>query len=128
MKKPIALLLIIALVFLVIVAVMIATGQASTTKPLPNTLGVAQFYTNPYTYLLALPLAGQVFEEKYTNIRFAPYAAADLFDVSILFCDDVTEQFKGKQGILVVTYRTQASRLYRGISCHELLSVFEVKG
>jgi hypothetical protein len=126
MKKTFVYLVILALTFLTIAAVMIATGHASTTKARPNTLGVAQFYNNPYTYLLGLPMDGQVLEEKYTNIRFAPYAAADFYDVSILFCGDVTEAFKGKQGVVVIAYRAQASRAYKGIPCHALISVFEV--
>jgi hypothetical protein len=127
MKKVVASLVVLALTFMLIAAVLIATGHASTTRPRPNTLGVAQFYDNPYAYLLALPVDGQVLEGKYTNIRFAPYAAPDLFVQSILFCGDVTPMFDGKTGVLAVTYRAQASRLYQGVACHEILSVFQVK-
>ena len=126
MRKLVVAFVILALTFLAIAAVLIATGHASTTKPRPNTLGVEQFYTNPFTYLVALPMDGQVMEGKYTNIRFAPYATADFYDVSVLFCGDITEKFNGKKGILAVTYRTQASRMYKGVPCHEFVSAFEV--
>ena len=126
MKKVVASLIALALTFLTIAAILIATGHASTTQPRPNTLGVAQFYDNPYTYLLALPVDGQVLEGKYTNIRFQPYGAAAFYDVSILFCGDVTGKFNGKQGPVVLTYRIQVSHAYRGVACHELLSVFEI--
>ncbi len=126
MKKVVASLIAFALTFLILAAVLIATGHTSPTKARPNTLGVSEVYTNPYTYLVALPMDGQVLEGKYTNIRFAPYAAADFYDVSILFCGNIVERFDGKKGILAVTYRTQASRTYKGIACHDFVSAFEV--
>lgn len=126
MKKLVASLVALALMFLVLAAVLIATGHATTTNNRPNTLGASQIYTNPYTYLLALPIDGQILEGKYTNIRFQPYATANLYDESVLFCGDVADMFNGKHGPVVVTYRTQASRLYKGSACHALLSVFEV--
>jgi hypothetical protein len=101
--------------------------HCSTTHPRPNILGVNETYQNPNTYLLALPVEGQIIDERFTNIRFAPYNAAALFDESILFCGDVTDEFKGKNGTLVITYLTQASGMYRGIGCHKLVSVFELK-
>lgn len=98
----------------------------TTPAPRPNSLGVHETYQNPNTYILALPLDGQILDGRFTNIRFAPYAAAALFDQTILFCGDVTEQFEGKTGPVTVTYRTQASGMYRGVGCHELISVFMV--
>ena len=127
MKKVVAALMALALTFLVIVAVLIATGHASTTQPRPNTLGASNQMYNPFSYLVALPIDGQILEGKYTNIRFAPYAAPDLFDQSILFCGDVTGMFDGKKGVVAITYRTQASRAYRGVGCHELLSIFQIE-
>jgi hypothetical protein len=105
---------------------MIALGHAETTKARPNSLGVPQYIINPYTYLLGLPVDGQILEGKYTNIRFWPYGTPSLFDQSVLFCGDVASQFT-KTGPVVVTYRTQASQMYKGIACHDLKSVFEVK-
>src|SRR5208337_3902732 len=103
MKRVVAALMALALTFLVIVAVLIATGHASTTKQRPNTLGAPTQFYNPYAYLIALPIDGQILEGKYTNIRFAPYAAPDLFDQSILFCGDVTPMFDGKKGVVAIT-------------------------
>lgn len=114
------------LFLLLVFAVMVALGHCSTTSDRPNSLGVPQIVLNPYTYILALPIDGQILEGKYTNIRFWPYGTPSLFDQSVLFCGDVTESFKGKAGPVVVTYRTQASRVYQGVACHDLLSVFEV--
>ena len=127
MRKVVASLMALALTFLVIVAVLIATGHASTTQPRPNTIGATNQMYNPFSYLIALPIDGQILEGKYTNIRFAPYAAPNLYDETLLFCGDVTGMFDGKQGVVAITYRTQASRAYLGIGCHELLSIFQIE-
>ena len=127
MRKVVAALMTLALTFLVIVAVLIATGHASTTQPRPNAIGAPNQMYNPFSYLIALPIDGQILEGKYTNIRFAPYAAPNLYDETLLFCGDVTGMFDGKQGVVAITYRTQASRAYRGVGCHELLSIFQIE-
>jgi hypothetical protein len=126
MKRLQYAILLAAITGLIVAFVLVATGHSSVDNR-PNSLGVSQIYTNPYTYLLALPVDGQVLEGKATSIRFKPYAAADLFDISVLFCGDVTEQFDGKTGPLIVTYRIQAGRMYKGVGCHDLVSVFQVK-
>jgi len=110
----------------IFLAMLAAIAHGSTRDNRPNTLGAPQVVNNSWSYLLALPIDGQILEGKYTNIRFSPYAAPDMFDQSILFCGDVTYEFNGKTGVVVVVYRTQASRMYKGAACHELLSVFEV--
>jgi hypothetical protein len=127
MKKLVTGFLIAALSFLVLAAVLIATGHASTTQNHSNSLGVSEIYTNPNRYLLALPVEGQILEG-YTNIRFKPYATYALYDETVLFCGDVTSFFEGKQGVLVITYRARSSRMYKGIGCHEMISVFALKG
>jgi hypothetical protein len=127
-KKTIAAFLILALSFLILVAVMIATGHASTTSGnRRNSLGVTETLQNPNTYLLALPLDGQVLEGKYTNIRFQPYGTPALYDESILFCGNVTDYFQDKTGVVVVVYETQAHTMYRGVPCKTLVATFEIK-
>lgn len=126
MKKVVASLMALALTFMILAAVLIATGHATPTSKRPNTLGAPEVVSNAWSYLLALPIDGQVLDDKYTNIRFAPYASPDLYDESVLFCGNVARAFDGKAGVVVVVYRTQASRLYKGTACHALLSVFEV--
>lgn len=126
MQKVLGWFIILALSFLAFVAVMIATAHATPTTNRPNSLGADQLYINPYSYRLALPIDGQVLEGKYTNIRFWPYGTPDLYDETLLFCGDVTPEFNDRKGVLILTFRTQASHLYKGIACHELISVFEV--
>ena len=119
-------LLVLALIFLILAAVMIATGHASTTSGnRPNSLGVLETYQNPYAYLLALPIDGQVLDGQFTNIRFWPYGTPSLYDESILFCGDVSNQFTNKP--MVVTYEKQAHHMYQGIPCHELLGAILLK-
>lgn len=126
MKKVLAAFLALALTFLVLVAVLIATGHASTRNKPKDPLETLDIPVNPYAYRLALPIDGQILEGKYTNIRFWPYGAPELFDETILFCGDVTPLFNGKRGPVVIAFRAQGSRLYRGMACHEILNVFEV--
>lgn len=95
-------------------------------KNRPNSLGVSEQYQNPNAYLFAIPTDGTIMDGA-TNIRFQPYATAALYDESVLFCGDVSSYFDGKRGPLVVTYRREAARKYKGVGCHELISVFEVK-
>lgn len=103
-------------------------SHCSTSKPRPNSLGVVQEYTNPNTYLFAEPVEVTVMRDEkdrsYTNVRFMPYNTAAYFDETVLFCGVVSDW---KPVPVVVTYRTQASRMYRGIACHDFISTFEVK-
>ena len=113
------------LVFLLIA--MVTLGHTSTTKARPNSLGVPEEMHNSYTYMIGLPLDGQVLEGKATNIRVQPLGAPLLYDVDILFCGDVSSAFQDKHGVLAIAYRMQASRMYQGVPCNELKSVFELK-
>lgn len=126
MKKIVAWFLTLALVFLVLIAFMIATGHATTTNKHRDPLENFDASYNPYMYLLALPIDGQILEGRYTNIRFWPYGTPTTYDESIMFCGDVTLVFNGKVGVVVIAYRAQGSRMYKGLACHELLNVFEV--
>ena len=125
MKKFVATLIILVLSVLAVLAMLITITHASTTKALPNSLGVPEYTYNPNTYLLALPREGQQLEGGY-NIRFWPFGTPELYDESVLFCS-IEDKFEGKTGVLIVVYETRAHRVYQGIGCHELRGVFEVK-
>jgi hypothetical protein len=104
---------------------------ATTTKNRPNSLGVEEVYTNPNVYLFGSIaegslLRGQSEADHYTNIRFQPYNTMSLYTETVLFCGNQAEQFNGKTGALLVTYEKRAHRMFRGVACHELESVFEV--
>lgn len=91
----------------------------------PNSVGVDQFYENTNSYLFALPIGGAVMDGA-TSIRFQPYNTMELYEESVLFCGDVSPQFKGKTGPIVVTFDRVAHRLFRGVACHDLVSVFQI--
>ena len=115
--------------WLILLLLSISIGLAAavaTEHKRSNSVGVLETYHNPNTYLFALPIDGQILDGRFMNIRFKPYAAAALYDETVLFCGDVTEQFDGKTGPLIITYRTQASGMYQGVGCHELISAFQV--
>ena len=126
----ISLLLVLNLVFAVV-----AISEPSHKENRKNSLGVEQFYTNPNLYLFGIIACGgdancSILTDdkgrKYTNLKFWPYNTMSMYEEPVLFCGDVSESFNGKTGILVVTYRRQATLNYKGIGCHELDSVFEV--
>jgi len=92
-----------------------------------NSLGVEQTYSNPNTYLLAVPIDAQFLDGgNFTSIRFHPYNTTMLYDENVLFCGDVAEYFNGKRGVLIIVYDRVGHRAFRGLACHELSAVFEV--
>lgn len=119
-----------AVLCFIVAALLLATSQAAISRKQPNSLGVVIFDDNPNTYMFGLPVDGVVVNcsknEVCTNISFRPYNTDMLHTESVLFCGNEVESFKGKHGALVVTYRRQGTRNYKGISCHDLQSVFEV--
>jgi hypothetical protein len=120
-----------ALIFLVFVAFAIAFGHAAITgKNRANSLGVTEVYTNPNIYLFGVLTDGAILagdhDDLYTNVRIQPYATMSLYDESILLCGNEAGSFKGKHGPLLLTYHRIASRAFKGIACHDLISVFEV--
>ena len=109
---------------------MLAHGSTSNPRVnRPNSLGVSEIYQNNNAYLLAQPIDGQIMEyeeDRATSVRFSPYNTPALYDESILFCGLVADFFQGKAGPLVVTYDRIAHRRFNGVSCHDIVSVFEV--
>jgi hypothetical protein len=128
MNKTITMLLSILVWLALIVFVIVMNtkpGCSEVTKNRPNSLGADQIYENHNAYLFAVPIAGSVMDGA-TSIRFQPYNTMSLYEESVLFCGDVTEKFENKEGPMVITYDRVAHRKFRGIACHDLVSVFEV--
>jgi hypothetical protein len=114
--------IVLLVLFTLFFGVIFAHGS---THPRPNSVGVNQFYENNNSYMFALPIAGTVMDGA-TSIRFQPYNTMSLYEESVLFCGDVSNSFRGKSGPIVVTYDRVAHRMYRGVACHDIVSVFEV--
>lgn len=110
-----------------LILALVTLGIAETAPNRPNNLGVSEVYTNTNAYILALPLDGQVLEGAVTNIRLQPYGTPQLYDENLLLCGDVTEQFNGKSGVLVLVYDKVSHRLFRNVPCHDLKGVFETR-
>ena len=107
----------------------VAAGATTTSNNRPNSLGVYQDYSNPNAYLLGLPVDGKIVgegDQTYTNVRFQPYNTAALYDESLLFCGDVSGEFNGKSGPVVVTFHRIAHHMYHGVACYDLVSAFPV--
>jgi hypothetical protein len=125
-KKAVVSFLILALVFVITAAIMIATGHAEPSQNRKNSLGVLQTWDNPYTYLLALPIEGKEVEGGFT-VRFWDFGMPAMIDHTVFFCDARADKFDGKKGVLVMVYETQAHHKTAGIGCHDLKYVGEVK-
>ena len=132
MKRQALAFITLALLFLGFVAVFIATGRAATTvKNRKNSIGIDEVYTNPNRYLFATVIAGSIIRGKsdadlYTVVRVQPYNTMSLYDETVMFCGNMAEEFRGKRGPLVITYETRSHKMFQGIACHELYSVFMV--
>jgi hypothetical protein len=123
------------LIVLFILLASFAHCSTSSTKR-PNSLGIEQTYGNPNIYLFGALACGHAenactfFKDEkdrvYTNLRFNPYNTPMLYDDAILFCGDVSDYFRTQRGAFVVTYRRQTTLNYKGVGCHDLISVFEV--
>lgn len=101
-------------------------------KPPSNAFGAMAYAENPNVYLYGSIITGSILVDKpagryATNIRFNPAHTFSLFSETVLFCGNVSQQFEGMTGPLVITYRRTAHLLYQGVACHELESVDRVE-
>lgn len=131
MRAVLGSIIILLLGFLLFAAFLSALAHGAVPKNnRANSLGVDQIYTNPNVYLFGGLLSGQVFRggngEFYTSVRVQPYNTMSIYDESVLFCDNQSQWFNGKRRPVIITYERKAHRMFRGIGCHELFSVFEV--
>jgi hypothetical protein len=93
-----------------------------------NSLGTVSYDSNPYAYEAgALITAFDIQDGKGLVVRMQPMATYNLFTEDILLCGRPLEMFEGKQNPLVLTYRIQASRAIKGVGCHTLVRVDELK-
>ena len=93
------------------------------TQPRPNSLGILQTYTSPWSYMVGAPVRASLYQHGdryYTNVEFKALGASMLNTVPILFCGNQLSAF-GDGRVRAVTYRTEASRRFQGIGCHDIL-------
>lgn len=128
MKKVVGALIIATILLLCLAGLFIGTGHAATTSHKSNAVGFVQYETNPMTYKVGsvsvsgVPGNGIVF-------RLQPLGTFGLFTEDILICDRdaIAPLFENKHNPLVLTYKTQASRMIDGVGCHQLMRVDEMK-
>lgn len=113
---------------------MLSHGREVST-PRPNGLGVVIPTINPNTSLIGSIVNGTFIHDKdgrtATAVTIHPKGMYSLFDEGIAFCGDQADNLSTPdghilQGILVFTYRRQASRLVDGVPCFELRSVYDI--
>lgn len=93
-----------------------------------NSLGTTSFSENPYNYIVATAKDGEVIAEgKATSLRLQPLYTYQLFDVQLLLCGDVSDRLSGTSQPMVLTYERRARRVVKGVACHELIGINEIK-
>jgi hypothetical protein len=105
-----------------------------TTTSKSNGLGVVLNDIDPNISLIGTIMSGDIIQDddgrEGTNIRVHPKYTYGLFDESVLFCgfegDRLSEDNKMLAGNRIFTYRRAASRLIRGVPCHQLIGVDKV--
>lgn len=86
------------------------------------------YQDNPYTYKVGdITDAVSVQYGKGLVLRIQPAYTYSLFTEDILFCGVPLGLFQGKTNPMVLTYKTQASRMINGVGCHELIHVDQIK-
>ena len=120
MKKKIGVFVVLYLVFLVIVAVLIATSHASTTAPRMTERRVVEDLNRTITirgFVLDVKLLGTE-DNMFTNVRIRMYGVPQ--DVSILFCG-----YQGDRidfGPMRLSFLSASPKEYQGIGCFTLVS------
>lgn len=123
----------LAILFLCLCGLFIATGHAATTSSKKsNAFGAQTITVDPNVTLVASLLGGEVHRDGDGrlgyNLRLHPKYTFGLFDESVMFCGDVRGMLENKSTtFLAYTYRKAASRLIDSVPCHQLIGIDEVK-
>lgn len=111
-----------------IMLLLVGLSHCATTHTSHNSLGTIAYTENPYNYIVASAKDGKVIAEgKATSLRLQPMYTYQLFDTSLLLCNDVSEKLNGITQPMVLTYERQTHRVVEGVACHELIGVNEIK-
>jgi hypothetical protein len=120
MKKIVTSLVILALTFLVLAAVLIATGRAETAAPRTPERKVYHIVAPLATirgFVLDIKLLGTE-DNIFTNVRIRAYGVPQ--DVSLLFCGYQVDRIDS--GPMVLKFEAISPRKYQGIGCFTLIS------
>jgi hypothetical protein len=116
------------LIFIIMCFALVGISHCNNTTKNRNSLGTVSYEFNPYTYEAgALITAFDIQDGKGLVVRMQPMATYNLFTEDILLCGRPLDMFEGKHNPLVLTYRIKAARMIKGIGCHTLVRVDELK-
>lgn len=117
-------------VLILILGALAASGKCTETE-LERPIGDLVPTINNNVYIFGTLVGGTVMKDPVTGkwatgIRLQPVGTPLVYEESVLLCGDRVEDFKGMQGVIVVTYRRTAHERFQEIACHSLVSVSEV--
>ena len=121
MKESIKAALTVALGFLA-AALFVASGHCAVSRKHNNSLGTVMYTDNPFTYKAGSIVALAEIDGGLV-VRIQPIGTYSLYTEDLLFCGMNPEKFLNHTNPMVLTYRTQASRIVEGIGCHALVNV-----
>jgi hypothetical protein len=117
-----------ALTIVVIVMVTLAISAHCTVSQRENSFGAIIVDSNPNSYMYGAIVSGSIIgddeDHAFTNLRFNPAHTPMLYDETILLCGDQSDKLYS--GPIVLTYKSVSHRMYKGIACHDLVSVDQV--
>lgn len=103
-------------------------SEAAISKGSKNSVGTVSYQINPYTYEAGAVITGYDIDDgKGLVLRVQPMGTYSAFSEDLLFCGNPIDMLDGKRNPLVLTYKTVAHRSVRGVGCHELVKVNEIK-
>ena len=90
-----------------------------------NSLGTISYDANPLMYNAGSVKSVDVVDGNL-NLRFSPLGTYEMYDENILLCGRPVSMFAGVTEPFMLVYRRQASRLVRGVGCHDLQGVYSL--
>jgi len=112
-----------------IILLMTLPAHCATSAPRhDNGLGVVIDGINPLMYNMGVVAHGEILEDakerEYTSIDFLPYGGPMLYPEGLLLCGNQAKPLtQWPLKVVVLTYERQAHTMFKGIGCHELVSV-----
>jgi hypothetical protein len=120
----------IGVALVVVVLLLTSAAHCAVGKKQVNSLGSVAYTENPLMYQAGFIAQGGdaiTNVDGNLNIRIKPLETYMLYDESVLFCGLPVDMFNGKTEPFLLTYERIAHRQVRGVGCHVLVDVSEIK-
>ena len=129
-------------IVLVIVLGLYANAYAepgiSTKRPAANSVGFEAYVDNPNAYIMGSLVCRDTNDcqiakrgatgRVVTEMSINPFGTFALYSEHLSLCGNHADDFNGKTGAVVITYRRVAHEMPGGVACHDLVGVFKVIG